>query len=81
MKTQVQKWGNSLALRIPKGVAEELGLTQGGSVEVKVQGGALVVTPTRPRYTLTELLDKMTPENMADDADLDWGEPVGQEEW
>lgn len=81
MKTQVQKWGNSLALRIPKGVAEELGLTQGGSVDVRVQGGALVVTPTRPKYTLAELLDRMTPENMPHDADLDWGEPVGQEEW
>ena len=45
MKTRVQKWGNSLALRIPKSFASEVGLEKETSVEVSLSDGKLVITP------------------------------------
>ena len=57
MKTRVQKWGNSLALRIPKAFALEVGLQEDREVELSVQRGRLVVVPSAvPSYTLEELL-------------------------
>ncbi|GBF03934.1 putative integron gene cassette protein [Deinococcus aerius] len=80
MKGRIQKWGNSLALRIPKGIAEEAGLGQSTSVEIRVSGGQLVVTPLRPpRYELDDLLSRIRPDQLHEETD--WGEPQGQEEW
>ncbi len=45
MQTRVQRWGNSLALRIPKAFADDLGLKNNGAVEVTVSKGRLVVAP------------------------------------
>ncbi len=80
MKTQVQKWGNSLAVRIPKAFAAELGLTQDSPVELALEDGSLVVRPTpRPRYQLNELLDRVTENNLH--TEEDFGRSVGNEEW
>lgn len=80
MRTKVQKWGNSLALRIPKAVAELVGLTEGREVELVVEDARLVVKTTREhRYTLEELLAQVTDENRHDE--VDWGPPVGNEVW
>ena len=58
MRTRIQKWGNSLGLRIPKACATEAGVEAGSVVEVSVENGELVVKPCRqPRYRLDELLD------------------------
>jgi len=57
MRVRVQKWGNSLAIRIPKPFAAEAGVSQGGEVELAVSRGRLVVAPlVAPRYRLRELL-------------------------
>jgi antitoxin MazE len=80
MKTRVQKWGNSLALRIPKAFADEVQLTEDGTVDVTVRNGTLIVVPVAPpEYVLEELISRITPENRHDE--LDWGAPVGNEVW
>jgi len=78
MKTTVQKWGNSLALRLPKALAEEAKLREGSKVElVGTPEGVLVKARRKPRYRLADLLSKVTPENMH--AETDWGGSVGRE--
>ncbi len=80
MRTRVRKWGNSLALRIPKPFAEEAGLGEGGEVEVSVTDGKLVAEPVRrPRFTLRSLLSGVRPKLLHDAEDF--GRPVGREAW
>jgi antitoxin MazE len=80
MKVQVQKWGNSLALRIPKSCAVESSIEQGTLVDVSVVEGKLVVAPsTDKKYTLEELLDGVTKRNIH--SEIDTGPSVGKESW
>jgi antitoxin MazE len=80
MKTRVQKWGNSLALRIPKSFAEEAGLHADAAVELTLVEGRLVVQPIRPQpLTLEELLRGITDENLP--GEWDTGPAVGREVW
>jgi antitoxin MazE len=80
MLAKIQKWGNSLGVRIPKNVAQEARIQEGTSVELRVEEGRLVIAPQNKRkYTLAELVDKITPENMH--GETDWGPPVGKEVW
>ncbi len=80
MKTRVQKWGNSLALRIPKSFANEVGLQRETSVEVSLSDGSLVITPvTKPKPTLKQLLTGVTKENLHHEVDT--GSAVGNETW
>ena len=80
MNTTVQKWGNSLALRIPRLVAKDSHLHQGSVVDIALIGGKIVVKPTRQRhYALAQLLRGVTKRNRH--AELDWGGRVGQEAW
>ena len=80
MKTRVQKWGNSLALRIPKSFAEEAGLRANAAVELSLRGGALVVRPVAPeRLTLDELLRGVTDDNIP--GEWDTGPATGKEVW
>jgi antitoxin MazE len=77
--TQLARWGNSLALRLPKSVAREARLDEGDTVDVSVRNGAIVIRPSRPSYSLEELVAKITPRNRHDESD--WGAPVGDEAW
>jgi len=80
MKTRVQKWGNSLALRIPKSFATEVGLQRETSVEVSLADGKLVITPvSQPKLTLKQLLAKITKDNLHHEVDT--GSAVGNETW
>ncbi len=80
MRTRVQKWGNSLALRIPKSFATEVGLQRESSVEVSLVNGKLVITPVaKPKLTLKQLLAKVTKENLHHEADI--GPATGNETW
>jgi len=80
MRSKVQKWGNSLALRIPKPYAEEAGLSPGTPVELSVQEGKLVVARAdAPVFSLQELLEGITPRNIHRDIDL--GAAAGDEAW
>jgi antitoxin MazE len=80
MKTRVQKWGNSLALRIPKSFATEAGLDRDSSVEVSLIDGKLTIVPdTRPKFTLKQLLSQVTNENLHHEVDT--GPAMGNEAW
>ncbi len=80
MNTKIQKWGNSLGLRIPKSVAEDAGVEAGSEVDLTVEDGQLIVTPLRrPKYRLRDLLRKVTPSNLHEG--IDTGGPVGREGW
>ena len=80
MKTRVQKWGNSLALRIPKSFAEEVGLHADTAVELSLVEGTLIVQPVTQRsLTLKQLLRGITDENLL--GEWDTGLAVGKEVW
>ncbi len=80
MRTQVQRWGNSLAVRIPKPYAADLGLDQESAVDLVVEDGCLVIRPaTTPRYELSDLLSRVTDENLH--TEISSGPPVGEEAW
>ncbi|WP_330203434.1 AbrB/MazE/SpoVT family DNA-binding domain-containing protein [Cyanobacterium sp. DS4] len=75
----ISKWGNSLAVRIPKAIASQLQLTEGSEISIDVVEKNIIIKPThqRKKYTLEELLEGMTPEKQHNE--VDWGEPVGEE--
>ena len=80
MRVRVQKWGNSLALRIPKPFADDTGVREGTVVDVSVSDGRLVAAPLRaPKLRLEDLLDKVTRRNVH--AEVDTGRAVGREVW
>jgi antitoxin MazE len=64
MKITVAKWGNDLAVRLPRDVTEEIHLSEGSPVDIKVEGDALVLRPIHTRYALKDLLVGITPEAM-----------------
>jgi antitoxin MazE len=84
MKVQFLKWGNSLALRVPKVFAQEIGASVGKPATMEVRDGKLVVELAKPRrrprrYTLEQLVSGITPENRH--SELEWGPPIGNEAW
>jgi len=80
MKLQIGRWGNSLAIRIPKYVVEALNLNSDDVVECSVEDGKLVVKPiqTLPELSLAELLAAVVEEP---EPAVDWGRPMGEEVW
>lgn len=79
MRTSIGKWGNSLALRLPRKLAEDIGLVEGTTVDLCVEGDALVVVPARKKYRLSDLLAETKPE--VQQAETEWGAPRGKEAW
>ncbi len=80
MQTRIQKWGNSLGLRIPRSFALEAGVGAGSEVDISVEDGDLVVRPARRRtYHLKDLLRRVTPKNLHEEVDT--GRPLGREIW
>jgi antitoxin MazE len=79
METRVQKWGHSLAVRIPKALAQEVGLYEASAVTITLRDGQLVVAPMKPRVTLDELLATITPESLH--GEIDTGPALGAEVW
>lgn len=76
MKTILRRWGNSLAVRIPKAFAMHVGLASGEEVEISADADGLRITPARD---LQALLDKVTPENIHGETMTE--PPVGRELW
>jgi antitoxin MazE len=80
MKTTAQKWGNSLAIRVPKSVAVQVGLKAQDNLEIEVQDGNVVLKPHLRRvYRLEDLVKQITPKNVH--REIDTGTPVGREIW
>lgn len=80
MTSKIQRWGNSLGLRILKSIAKELRLRPGSKVEMTVKDGRLVISPaTRSRFTLEELVAGIKPGNRH--GEVPWSKPRGGEVW
>jgi antitoxin MazE len=78
--TQVSKWGNSLAVRIPRGIAKEARFTEGDRLTLNIsRDGSIVLRPTRRKYELRELVSQISPKNLH--SETDWGQPTGKETW
>lgn len=79
MQGSISRWGNSLALRLPKGIADEASFAEGDSVSITVEDGKMVVQRARPKYRLDDLLAEFRPEHRHED--VDFGQPRGSETW
>lgn len=80
MTTIVAKWGNSLGIRIPRPLAEQIQIQEGTEVTVTLSGDSIIITPKKLKeYTLDELLFGMTPEHFH--PEIDTGYSVGNEVW
>lgn len=77
MQYHIQKWGNSLGIRIPKTLAQKAGLVEGTPVEIILEDESIIIRPKR--YSLEKLLSGVTPENLHREEDT--GKPVGREVW
>ena len=79
MKTTIQKWGDSLAVKIPRPFAEEIHLEENTAVDLTISSGRLVIVPTEPAITLESLVEQITDENRHDE--IETGKRVGNEVW
>lgn len=78
MRVIVKKWGNSASVRIPAAIMDAAHLRLDETVDVREEGGRIVIEPVRPsEYDLAQLLARITPENLH--ADVDFGPAVGKE--
>jgi len=80
MKTKVQKWGNSLAVRIPKAYAGEADVRSGDDIDIAIHEGKIMITPLKiKKYELKALLSGVTKKNLH--TEVDSGPPLGSEIW
>ena len=80
MRAKIRKWGNSLALRIPKAFAQDAKLENDTAVELALVEGQIVIKPiSPPQWSLEELLSEVTSDNLHQEVDP--GEAVGNEVW
>jgi len=80
MKVQVEKWGNSASVRDPASVMEAAHLELDGAVDIRAEGGRIVIEPIPPkRFRLEDLVAGITDENLHDP--IDTGPPRGREAW
>ena len=80
MQTTIQKWGNSLAVRIPKAFVKEAHVAYGTAVDLSVVDGKIVINPhTEPEYRIEDLLKGVTKRNIH--AEVETGEASGREVW
>ena len=78
MTVRVQRWGNSLGVRIPREIAKKSAIREGAELEMSVSRGQVVLRPLKVP-SLRQLLAQVKPENRPELAD--WGRPVGKEIW
>jgi antitoxin MazE len=79
MKATVQKWGNSLAIRIPKNITIDTKVSEGSTIDIMVENGNIILCPATKEYSLKELLKTVTNENIH--SEVSTGEAVGGEAW
>lgn len=76
-KLRIAKWGSSLAVRIPKAIAEQCGVSEGSAVEMDAQDGRIVLR--KRSHDLADMLSRITADNLH--KEQDFGEPQGKEQW
>ncbi len=80
MIQKIQKWGNSLAVRLPKYITDSLKLNNGASVKMSIKGNTVIIEPAKPHYyRLEDLLSDVCKENIHQE--IDTGPPTGNEVW
>lgn len=80
MRIKVQKWGNSLAVRIPKSIAADAKIGRGSVIDISERKGSLIITPqTEPEFSLEQLLSQITGGNIHDEVNT--GTRTGIEAW
>jgi len=73
------RWGNGMAIRIPKALLEDAGVQEGDTLNLSVRNGSIVARPAKKKATLKELVAKVSPANLH--GEVDWGKPKGKEIW
>jgi antitoxin MazE len=80
IKSTIRTWGNSLAVRIPKSVSEDLGIGANAAITMSIDDGALVIAPvTSRKKRLQKLLSQITEDNLPEKKAF--GRPIGREMW
>lgn len=79
MKTKIQKWGNSLGVRLPKSITEQKALKAGAGVSVVIKNGQIVIEPTAENFSLESMLAEVHIDNLH--TETDWSEARGNEIW
>jgi antitoxin MazE len=78
MSVKIQKWGNSLGVRIPKTVIEKVNLSENSEVEIESKNGTIVIFPAKKEYSLDTLLEQITKSNLHSEEDF---KAEGDEVW
>ena len=79
MKVKIQKWGHSLAIRIPSSYAKDAGITEGTVADVRVLNDSIIVKPMKKEYKLDDLILGIKRSNLHNEADS--GASTGNESW
>ena len=78
MSAKIQKWGNSLGIRIPKSIIEKANLNENSEVEIENKDGAIIIFPRQKKLSLDKLLSEITKDNLHKESD---DEAEGNEVW
>lgn len=82
LEATVSTWGKSTAIRIPSTLVKLSGIRVGQTVKLESTAeGVITIRAVRERPNLAEMLSRVTPANLPDEADISWGKPVGTEVW
>ena len=79
MKATIQKWGNSLAIRIPKNITKDSRVSEGSNIDIMVENGKIILSTSPKVYSLKELLKNVTNENIH--SEISTGDYIGGEIW
>lgn len=79
MKTKIQKWGNSLGVRLPKNIAEQKSLREGLAVSVILKNDQIVIEPEAEELSLSSLLTEINSKNLH--SETEWSQARGNEVW
>lgn len=70
MSAKIQKWGNSLGIRIPKAVIEKMNLSENSEVEIEHKNGAIIIFPTKRQFSIDDLINQISKENIHHEEDV-----------
>ncbi len=78
MTVKLQKWGNSMGVRIPKSIIEKVNLEENDELIIEQHDGKIVIFPAKKKLSLSDMMDQVTPENLHIQDDF---KPEGNEVW